>query len=97
MIAGSWVVRPEAGLRAASPTPPMELVTNTHALGRVLYTDYVFLFQAAGMVLLVAMVGAIVLTLRRREGVKRQRVKDQLGRIRAEAVELKKVQPGEGV
>jgi NADH:ubiquinone oxidoreductase subunit 6 (subunit J) len=54
------------------PMPPLEEISNIEAIGRVLYTDYVYFFQAAGLILLVAMVGAIVLTLRHREGVKRQ-------------------------
>jgi NADH-quinone oxidoreductase subunit J len=66
-------------------------------LGRILYTNYVVVFQAAGMILLVAMIGAIVLTLRHREGVKRQSAFAQVGRRRAEAVELRKVRPGEGL
>ena len=55
----------------------MTETTNTHAIGQVLYTDYVYLFQAAGLILLIAMIGAIVLTLRSREGVKRQKISDQ--------------------
>ncbi len=71
-------------------------VTNTAMLGQLIYTKYIYLFQLAGMVLFVAMIGAIVLTLRRREGVKRQKIARQVGRRRAESVELKKVTPGEG-
>ncbi len=67
------------------------------AIGRILYTDYIYLFQAAGIILLVAMIGAIVLTLRSREGVKKQRIAAQLDRRREQTVELKKVQPGSGV
>ena len=72
-------------------------MTNTHAIGQILYTDYVFLFQACGLILLVAMIGAIVLTLRSREGVKRQRISAQISRTRAESVEIKQVEPGSGV
>src|SRR5262245_708077 len=72
-------------------------VTNAEALGRVLYTDYLLVFQLAGLVLLVAMVGAIVLTLRHRPGVKKQNVADQVGRRRSQAVELKDVRPGQGL
>jgi NADH-quinone oxidoreductase subunit J len=97
LIFGSWVVSPDAGGRAASPTPPMSEVTNTHALGQVLYTDYIFLFQSAGLILLVAMIGAIVLTLRSRDGVKRQRIGDQLARTREQSVEIKQIEPGGGV
>ena len=82
---------------AAAPTPAIDKTTNTHALGEILYTRYVYLFQAAGMVLLVAMIGAIVLTHRRRAGERKQRVADQIGRRRVDAVELKKVEPGKGI
>ncbi|NOT40018.1 MAG: NADH-quinone oxidoreductase subunit J [Alphaproteobacteria bacterium] len=93
IIGSAWVFSP--GLTVAHPTPAG--VTNTEALGRILYTNYVHVFQGAGMVLLVAMIGAIVLTLRHREGVKRQSASAQVGRRRAEAVELRKVRPGEGL
>jgi NADH-quinone oxidoreductase subunit J len=80
----------------AAPTPPITEVTNTQALGELLYTKYFYLFQAAGMVLLVAMIGAIVLTHREREGVRRQRIARQLERS-AESVEIKNVPSGSGV
>ncbi len=80
---------------AGSPTPPMEQVTNTEALGNIMYTQYFYLFQVAGLVLLVAMIGAIVLTHREREGVRRQRIAAQIDRTRA-SVQLTKVQTGEG-
>jgi NADH-quinone oxidoreductase subunit J len=87
------------GLRLipGNPTPPLEKVTNTEAIGRLLYTDYAIAFQIAGMILLVAMVSAIVLTLRQREGVRRQRIGKQVARRREEAVELVNVQPGQGI
>jgi NADH-quinone oxidoreductase subunit J len=72
-------------------------ITNTEMLGQVIYTKYIYLFQLAGMVLFVAMVGAIVLTLRHREGVRRQKIARQVARRREDSVELKKVTPGEGV
>jgi NADH-quinone oxidoreductase subunit J len=97
LVAGSWVIAPEVAGVAAAPTPPMTEITNTEALGRLLYTEYIFLFQAAGMILLVAMVSAIVLTLRRREGVRRQVISDQVNRRREDAVELKKITPGSGI
>ena len=71
--------------RSRQPIPPIDQITNTEALGRVLYTDYVYYFQAAGVVLLVAMVGAIVLTLRHKERVKRQDMAAQVRRTKAEA------------
>ena len=79
------------------PAPGGGDVTNTEALGRLLYTDYFYLFQAAGVILLIAMVGAIVLTLRRREGVRRQSITAQVGRRRDESVEIRKVTPGSGI
>lgn len=94
LVVGGWSLAPEAAAPAATPIPAD--VTNTEALGRVLYTDYIYLFQAAGVILLVAMIGAIVLTHRVRAGVKRQRIAAQVARRREEAVELRKVQPGEG-
>jgi NADH-quinone oxidoreductase subunit J len=72
-------------------------VTNAEAIGRVLYTDYLLVFQMAGLVLFVAMIGAIVLTLRHRPGVRKQDIATQVGRRRAEAVELKDVRPGQGL
>jgi NADH-quinone oxidoreductase subunit J len=70
---------------------------NTRAIGRVLYTQYFYLFQVAGLVLLVAMIGAIVLTLRRRPGIRRQRISDQLYRGKAETITVVKVGTREGV
>jgi len=81
----------------AAPIPPISSVSNTEALGEVLYTRYIYFFQAAGVVLLIAMVGAIVLTLRHKEGVKRQRAADQIARSPATAIELRKVRSGEGI
>ena len=72
-------------------------VTNAEQIGLVLYTEYVLVFQLAGLILLVAMIGAIVLTLRHRPGVRKQDVAAQVGRRRSEAVELKDVRPGQGI
>ena len=71
--------------------------TNTHAIGYVLYTDYIHLFQLSGMILLVAMVGAIVLTFRQRKGLKRQNYFKQISREREEGVELVEVENNKGV
>ncbi len=71
--------------------------TNVEAIGQVMYTDYLLLFQISGIVLLIAMIGAIVLTLRHRPDVRRQSVEEQTGRKRADAVELKDVRPGQGI
>jgi len=77
--------------------PITSAMSNTKALGDVLYTRYIFFFEAAGMVLLVAMVGAIVLTLRHKPNVKRQSIAEQVGRTRAAAIEVRKVEPGSGI
>jgi len=82
---------------ASVALPPQQAVSNTEALGRILYTDYIFFFQTAGLVLLVAMIGAIVLTLRHRPGVKRQSISAQVRRDPKEAVEMLDVKRGEGV
>ncbi len=97
LVLGTWVVAPEAAKVATTPIPSPEQIANTHAIGHVLYTKYVFLFQAAGLILLVAMIGAIVLTLRSRDGVRRQRIGTQVGRRREDAVEIRKVGPRQGV
>jgi NADH-quinone oxidoreductase subunit J len=95
LVAGTWSFAPEAAQTRAAAAPPDAM--NTRALGRVLYTQYVYLFQAAGMILLTAMIGAIVLTLRERVGVKRQNIARQNARTPATAIEIKKVQPGQGI
>src|SRR5690349_21517978 len=81
-----WVIAPGVAGLAAAPLPAnTAAITNTRALGGLLYTRYIFAFQAAGVILLVAMIGAIVLTLRQRVGMRRQRIADQLARSRSEA------------
>jgi NADH-quinone oxidoreductase subunit J len=72
-------------------------VPNTEAIGRVLYTDYIFFFQLAGLVLLVAMIGAIVLTLRHKPGVKRQDIGKQIARTPKTGMEIVQIKPGEGI
>jgi NADH-quinone oxidoreductase subunit J len=95
LVAGSYVMAPQV---AATAMVPMEAgIENTRALGQLIYTRYVFLFQGAGAVLLVAMIGAIVLTLRHKTGVKRQDIFKQTGRTRAEGTELVKVKSGQGL
>ena len=96
LVVGALVVAPEVETLAA-PMPPVEQQSNTHALGQLLYTRYMYLFQVAGMILLVAMIGAIVLTFRVRTGVRRQSIAAQVARTRADAVEIKKVVSGAGV
>jgi NADH-quinone oxidoreductase subunit J len=97
LVVGTWAAAPETVATAGVPLPPPEQVHNTKAIGNVIYTDYIYLFQAAGLVLLVAMVGAIVLTLRQREGVRKQSIAGQVGRRRADSVELKDMPSGSGV
>ena len=97
LVFGSWVAAPEAAALVKAPAPAADQVSNIHALGRLLYTRYVYLFQAAGMILLVAMVGAIVLTLRHREGVRRQKISQQVGRRREETIEVVKVPSRSGI
>jgi NADH-quinone oxidoreductase subunit J len=95
-VFGGWEVSEQAlSLRQAVTPAPVE-VENTAALGMLIYTKYVFLFQAAGLVLLVAMVGAIVLTLHKRPYVKRQDVLVQMYRDPKEAVQLVDIKPGQG-
>jgi NADH-quinone oxidoreductase subunit J len=95
VMAGSvWILKPAVQGAVAHATPPG--VTNTEALGRILYTDYVYYFQIAGLVLLVAMIGAIVLTLRSRPGVRRQVISQQNARTAAMAVDMHDLKPGEG-
>jgi len=96
LVLGSGIIAPQLGHAITMPTPPVGQVTNTQALGTILYTHYFYLFQAAGLVLLVAMIGAIVLTHREREGVKRQKIASQVARGR-ESVVTVKVQSGSGV
>ena len=95
MVAGSTFVSPE--LAAGSVLPFGAGVSNTQALGEVLYTRYVFLFQGAGLVLLVAMIGAIVLTMRHKPNVKRQDVVAQVARNPKTAIEIVKVPSGKGL
>ncbi|MCP4328786.1 MAG: NADH-quinone oxidoreductase subunit J [Alphaproteobacteria bacterium] len=97
LVGAGWVLAPETKAILADPVPPAEAVSNTRALGQLLYTKYVYLFQAAGLVLLVAMIGAIVLTLRHRPDVRRQRIASQIRRRREDSVEIKKVPTGSGV
>ena len=91
------VVQGGAAKAAIAPVVAGADATNIETIGRVLYTDYVYFFQAAGIVLLIAMIGAIVLTLRHRPGVRRQDLAVQANRERAKAVEVKSVSTGQGV
>jgi NADH-quinone oxidoreductase subunit J len=95
LILGAWVTAPE--IAAQAPTPPPAEISNTQALGQILYTKYVYLFEAAGLILLVAMIGAIVLTLQHQRDVKRQSVPRQVGRTREMSVEVVEVETGRGL
>jgi NADH-quinone oxidoreductase subunit J len=92
LVVGAWVIDPQIVKAPVAAIPAN--ITNTEALGRVLYTQYVYYFQAAGLVLLVAMIGAIVLTLRDRVGIKRQNIPAQNARTKADAMEVRKVASG---
>jgi NADH-quinone oxidoreductase subunit J len=92
IVLGAWRL---GGANAIAQSVPAG-VSNTQALGRILYTDYIFYFQTAGLILLVAMIGAIVLTLRHRPGVKRQSIRRQVARTPALSIELHDVKPGRG-
>jgi NADH-quinone oxidoreductase subunit J len=87
----------ERGPAQSAVADPAADVSNTEMIGRVLYTDYIYFFQAAGMILLVAMIGAIVLTLRRRPGVKRQDISAQTARTPAKGMAVVQVKSGEGI
>lgn len=97
LVIGHWTVSDEAeGLRQAI-APAAGETQNTVALGQLIYTQYIYLFQAAGLILFVAMIGAIVLTMRHRPGIKRQNIQEQMHRDPATAMELKDVKPGQGL
>jgi NADH-quinone oxidoreductase subunit J len=97
LVVGAWVSGPGVAAAIQSPIPAASQMTNTEAIGRVLYTTYVHYFQLAGIVLLVAMIGAIVLTLHHRPDAKRQNVAAQNARTRATAIEVVKIKPGQGL
>ena len=86
-----------AASKNSAPPVPDQALPNAQAIGQVLYTDYIYLFEAAGMVLLVAMIGAIVLTLRHRPGVRRQNIARQVARNSKTGMEMVTLKPGEGI
>ena len=96
IVVGGWKYKPEL-FEKTNSTSSFEGISNTHSLGQILYTDYIHIFQTSGMVLLVAMIGAIVLTFRQREGVKKQSYIKQISRERSEGVEVLEVQSNKGV
>ncbi|MEX6507517.1 NADH-quinone oxidoreductase subunit J [Jiella sp. M17.18] len=95
-VTGSYY-NPQPAVVTALPMPPLEAVSNIQALGGVLYTRYILFFQLAGLILFVAMIGAIVLTLRHKEGLKRQSIPQQVARTPATAIEVVKVESGKGI
>ncbi|WP_157015317.1 NADH-quinone oxidoreductase subunit J [Mesorhizobium xinjiangense] len=97
VVVGGYSFAPELAAQTAMPTPALAERHNTAALGDILYTDYIYFFQIAGLVLLVAMVGAIVLTLRHKVGVKRQSIPAQVARTPQTAIEVVEVDTGKGI
>ena len=97
VVVGGWVITPEVANKGSAPMPSPEILPNTHALGELIYTHYIYLFQASGIILLIAMIGAIVLTFRRRAGVHRQNISGQLNRHPEDTIELHDIKPGQGI
>lgn len=97
MVLGAWVFAPGAIAGGAEPIPDMGAVSNIEALGNILYTKYIFFFQVAGLILLVAMIGAIALTLSHRPNVRRQDIEKQIARTPETAIEIKEVESGKGI
>ena len=95
IVVGGWKYKPE--FSNPNTTQSSNEISNTHSLGQVLYTDYIHIFQISGMILLIAMIGAIVLTFRRREGLKTQSYLKQISRERSEGIEVLEVQSNKGV
>jgi NADH-quinone oxidoreductase subunit J len=93
---GGWAFAPDVEAMVKAPTPSLDQASNTLALGKLIYTNYVYLFQASGLVLLVAMIGTILLTHRKRPGVRKQNIAEQVNRPRSN-VEMRKVQSGRGI
>jgi NADH-quinone oxidoreductase subunit J len=97
VVVGGYVFQPDLSGTIAQPIPDMATRQNTAALGDILYTNYILFFQVAGLILLVAMIGAIVLTLRHKPNVKRQSIPAQVARTPATAIEIRKVETGKGI
>ena len=95
IVVGGWKYKPE--LSSPTISQVSNEISNTHSLGQVLYTDYIHIFQISGMVLLIAMIGAIVLTFRQREGVKKQSYIKQISRERSDGIEVLEVASNKGV
>jgi NADH-quinone oxidoreductase subunit J len=97
LVVFTWTIGANVQQAIAAPIPPLVVMPNTEALGHVLYTRYAYFFQVAGIVLLVAMIGAIVLTLHHKPSVKRQNIADQIARSKKTAIEIVKVRSGQGL
>ncbi|VAV98725.1 NADH-ubiquinone oxidoreductase chain J [hydrothermal vent metagenome] len=97
LVGMGWSLQGPVITDPATAIPALDQMTNTEALGSLIYTKYIFLFQMAGLILLVAMIGAIVLTHRKRPGVKKQNINEQVMRRRGDAYEIVKVKPGQGL
>ena len=95
IVIGGWKYKPDLLEKTSSLST--NSISNTHSLGQILYTDYIHIFQISGMILLVAMIGAIVLTFRQREGVKKQNYIKQISRERSESVQVVDVETNKGV
>ena len=95
IVVGGWKYKPDLLLSVSVEIN--QNITNTHSIGNILYTDYIHLFQLSGMILLVAMIGAIVLTYRKRSGIKRQSYLSQISREKSEGVSLVDVKSNQGV
>jgi NADH-quinone oxidoreductase subunit J len=97
LVLGGLLTAPETATSAAAPIPPPEQLSNVAAIGELLYTRYIFFFQMAGLILLIAMIGAIVLTLRHKVGVKRQDIARQVARTPETAIDVVHVPTGKGL
>ena len=93
---GGFIISSKSQNSIAAPKPNVNEITNTEAIGNLIYTNYIYFFQAAGLILLVAMIGAIVLTHRSRENVRKQNISDQINRRPQDTIEIKKVTTGSG-
>ncbi len=96
-VLAAYAIGPDVAKAITAPIPSADQISNTQALGLVLYTRYVYFFQAAGVILLVAMIGAIVLTLQHKPNVKRQSIASQVSRNKASAIEVVQVKSGQGL
>jgi NADH-quinone oxidoreductase subunit J len=96
-VLAGWSLAPDTAAALGAPMPDPAKVGNTRALGLLIYTHYLYLFQASGLILLIAMIGAIVLTLRRRPGVRRQDIADQIARRPEDSITLHKIPSGKGM